>query len=184
MYRIRTSVLALALATFCTPVRAQQSNVQPGDRVRVTVPQVSARPVVGTVVADLPGMLRISRDVGSDDTFDIPWEMVSRLEVSRGRLSRGQGVRRGALRGLAAGALVGVLGGAVFAVGVEGSDRYTDVNEGRAIATLALRFGAIGAAAGGVIGFQARENWVRLPYSGISVGMKGHSPQLTFSLQF
>jgi hypothetical protein len=183
MYRIRTAGLALVIATFCTPVRAQH-DVQPGDRVRVSVPQVSAKPVVGTVVADLPGMLRLSRGVGSDDTFDIPWGMVSRLEVSRGRLSRGQGVRRGALRGLAAGALVGVLGGAVLAVGVEERNEHTEVDEGRAIATLALRFGAIGAAAGGVIGFQARENWVRLPYSGISVGLKGDSPQLTFSLQF
>ncbi|HYR06356.1 MAG TPA: hypothetical protein VEQ60_01230 [Longimicrobium sp.] len=176
-------LVILSLAVLCAPLHAQDaSRLQPGDRIRVTAPQAFRTPVTGTVAETAPDVLTLARGGGAVDTVNIPMALVRKVEVSRGHLSRGHGVRRGAVQGLAAGVVVGALVGGILGVGVDAREGE-NVNEVSESLTSAAQFGAIGLVAGGLMGMRERERWERLALPDVSVGMQGRSQVLTFSLR-
>jgi hypothetical protein len=101
----RAFVVAVACAPL--PCTAQSSlPITADQRVRLWTDAADA--VVGTVAAVTPQSVQIS--VGGVDPITVATTAVRRVEVSRGRTSRGAGFRKGALRGaLILGALGAVL---------------------------------------------------------------------------
>ena len=181
MHRTALVVLALTLATLGAPLSAQRDPVlRPGDRIRLSVPQAFSAPVVGTLVGTSPGHLHVFRTEGRRDTVDIPVALVRTVEVSRGQLPRGQRVRRGLVRGLGAGVMVGAVLGGALAMGVDEREGQ-EANEAASSARFALGFGAVGLAAGGLLGMRPRENWERLVLPAFSVAVQG--PSVTFSFR-
>jgi hypothetical protein len=126
-------------------------------------------------------VLTVARSGDRTDTVDIPMALVRTVEIRRGHLSRERGVRRGALQGLAAGVTVGAPVGGILGLGVD--ERDENVNEVAESARSAAQFGAIGLVVGGLMGMRARENWQRLELPTVSVGLRGQSQVLTFSLR-
>jgi hypothetical protein len=181
---MRHAVLViLTLAALCPPARAQDvSRLEPGDRIRVTAPQAFRAPLVGTVAETAPDMLTLARGGDAVDTVNIPLALVRKVEVSRGHLSRGRGMRRGAVQGLAAGVVVGALVGGILGVGVDAREGE-NVNEVSESLTSAAQFGAIGLVVGGLMGMRERERWERLALPDVSVGVQGRSRVLAFSLR-
>ncbi len=93
--RRATLLVALLVSTPLTRIAAQETMpVGVGDRVRVTAPGVNSGAV--TVVAVGNDTLVLGSDVS---TRGIPIASVTRLEVSRGRGSSGQGAAIGAAVG-------------------------------------------------------------------------------------
>lgn len=181
---LRTILIVLAVATVCTPLRAQDElRVEPGDRIRVTAPQAFRSPVVGTLVGRAPDMLTVARRTGGGaDTVNIPVAVVSQLEVSRGHLSGGQGLRRGALRGATAGVVVGAILGGALALGADEQDGK-EANEFAEAAQMGAGFGAIGLVVGGLLGTGERERWERILPPTVSVGVVHRAPSLMVSLR-
>jgi hypothetical protein len=183
--RRNTIPMLLALATVCTPLAAQSElPITTGDRIRVSVPDAYRAPVVGTLVARAPDVLTVARTrQGVADTVNIPMALVRSVEVSRGRLSGGQGVRRGLVRGLAAGAMVGAALGGIQSMGIDEREG-NDVSEVGEAAKMAAQFGAIGLVAGGLFGMRERERWERLSLPTVNVGAGAQPGSVALSLKW
>lgn len=98
----------VVLAIVCSVVGAfpmEPAALTPGSRVRITAPQLDARPFVGTLVGLESDGLRVKRGRNDVPTL-IPRSFVTRLEVSGGRKSQ---AGRGALIGAGVGAMPGLL---------------------------------------------------------------------------
>jgi hypothetical protein len=182
MHRTLPAVLALVL--LCTPLHAQPApTVQPGDRIRLNVPEAFRDPVIGTVVESSAGTLTLARsDGGRADTVNIPVVMIRSADISRGQFSRGSSVGRGAVIGLGTGVMVGAVFGGVQALG---ADEFggSGVDEVSTSAKFALRFGALGLAAGAIFGLRGRERWESLALPDVRVGVRGQAPSVTVSLK-
>lgn len=89
------------------PIRAQQTGVTVGDRVRIVAPSMQKRPLVG--------LLGESNDYGimlhsTDSTYFIPHSSVRKLSVSTGKKRNiAKGAAIGLLSGAAVGGLIGIL---------------------------------------------------------------------------
>ncbi len=111
--RAVASVLSLSALASLTPLSAQvQPPVEPGSRVRVTVPSVYPDHLVGTVVATLSDTLVLVHD-GCTSRLGIP--SIDKLEVWRRRPGA-----KGALKGAAVGLLTGAAVGGLIELVVEG----------------------------------------------------------------
>jgi hypothetical protein len=180
-----SSALALAVPAVAvaqrTPLQAVPL-VQPGARVRVSVPQLNSfREVgnsgewqIGTVqsIDTAAVTLRMERD-GSE--FRIPMSVLRAIEVSRGTVSPGEGwthdARSGGLAGMAAGATVfGVTLLTHKAYDAAHCDPNCTLSKGLLrptaghAAILIGGGGVLGALVGGVLGATSRrERWESLP---------------------
>jgi hypothetical protein len=178
MKRILAGSLSLALAVPTAAAVAQEPpEVTPGTRVRISAPTVAKKHFVGTITAWDPENLTMTSDKGP---IVLPRGAVSRLELSRGRKSRGRKALLGAGIGAAAGALVG------FA---HGSDPPGSSIVAFDAGTYALTFGALGAAAGALIGVAITpgERWEELPPTRfrVSVGpVRGHGLGVSLTMAF
>jgi len=123
---MRLTALLLTLLLFAPIASAQESNPStasdrlvpfvPGMRIRIHAPSVADQPLVGTVVSWDADKLIINTAVTTRPEAlkpmlqdrAIPWDGVSRLEVSQGRVSRtGRGMLIGLFVGAAGGAQLG-----------------------------------------------------------------------------
>ena len=176
MKRILAGSLSLALAMPTAAALAQEpSEVIPGTRVRITAPTVAEKRLVGTITAWGPENLTVTSEKGP---IVLPRGAVSRLEVSRGRKSRG----RGALVGAGIGVGAGVVGG--FA---HGSDPPGLVSFNASF--YAFGYGILGAAAGALIGLAITpgERWEELPSTRFRVSVapvRGHGLGVFLTLAF
>jgi hypothetical protein len=173
---IRSFACALLLAALvAAPARAQTPAVQPGQKVRVTVPvAISAQPLTGTVVEANAQYLTLTREgARAAATIELPWDQVRQLEVSRGHLEGGTGVGKSVTRGV----IVGALAGAASGVGYRMMRNSVD-EEGvtDSAGESALKGVAVGVPLGAIVGVfvasGAREDWerVRLPRVALDTG--------------
>ena len=110
------------------------------------------------------GKLVVWEDVQRHDTVEIPLELVTRVEVSRGSpSSAAERIRRGALQGLGGGLLVGGGIGLIRGYGAQYRNPDAGVNVLAVTARTAARFGVAGAVLGSAFGLRVRERWERLP---------------------
>lgn len=111
-------------------------------RVRVNAPPLTfGRGLVGTVTQLDRETLVLQEQRPGGSSLSIPVSLISKIEVSRGRIPAGQASRRGATQGALGGALVGGGMGLTYWF-VEHRARGND----------AMGLGARGAVAGGLLG--------------------------------
>ena len=157
-------VLALVAALPGKGSQAQSlTSLEPGVRIRVAAEAVAPKPLVGTLV-------RLDRDAMALRLADreelalVPRETITKVEVSRGRRSRGRGALFGALVGLAV--------GAIAVAATPGDDEMFTAAEATAMV------GAMGAGLGALIGLAIPpgEKWESVPTAHISVvpSRRGH----------
>ncbi|GEM_PF-3170165 len=108
------------IAVFCfglfeNLIAQEAPRVVPGSRIRVSAPTFSSDRLIGTVVSKSEDTLTLAPSSGTA-RLAIPFMVVKRLEVSRGRAARG----KNALKGAVIGTLVGGVGGFVLEAGVSG----------------------------------------------------------------
>jgi len=163
--RPRLAGLLVLLAALCaagSSLRAQQpASVQPGERVRVTAPELHRR--IGRVVAVRADTL-VFQARGADDAVSLPIPGVSRLEVARGRHSP----FKGALIGAGAGAVAGYGAAAALVAGQEACS-VSDCLTGRDVAAFFLWVGATAAGTlGGALIAADTERWVSVPLASLA----------------
>jgi hypothetical protein len=151
----RLSIIPLAVLAFAplTRVTAQElPPVKPGDRVRVTAPDLGIRKQAATFEAWRGDTLVIV----ADSIMNFPLAFVTRLEVGRNR----QYADRGAVIGLALG---GVVGGVLL--GVEcANDSFTKHATVGCAVLGAVVFGAGGVLIGALIGAMSTgTRWEEVP---------------------
>ena len=173
----------LAIGSFKS-VAAQEAPVSPGDRVRVWTAidargNPVGRPTVGTLSLWTADSVVV--DTGKNGGVTIPRSMVTRVDQSLGRRSRG----RSALRGAGFGLLIGGVGGA-FSGLISGDDEpgwFAFTAEEKALIG-GIAFGGMGTVLGGVIGALApTDQWeqISLPARlGVTPSQRG----FTFSASF
>lgn len=162
--KLRPAALLVLLAALCASVgelRAQQDvSVQPGERVRVTAPNLQRQ--VGTVVAVRADTL-VFRARNAELPVSLPVPDVSRLQVARGR----QSLIRGALIGTGVGALAGYGIAAAMVAGDE-----CDASDCLSVRDVAAFFAWAGATVTGGIGGALlaanTERWVSLPLASLA----------------
>jgi hypothetical protein len=162
----------LLLISFLPGLAAAQQapSPAPGDRIRVSAPQVFARPLTGIYLGSGSGRVVVQEDVQRQDTVEIPLELVRRVEISRGYPSSTmERVRRGALQGLGGGLLVGGSIGLIRGYGAQYRNPDAGVNVPAVTARTAARLGVVGTVLGSAFGLRARERWERLPISRLAV---------------
>lgn len=154
-------VLLAVLCASGSELRAQQDvSVQPGERVRVTAPNLQRQ--VGTVVAVRADTL-VFQARGAELPVPLPIPEVSRLQVSQGR----QSPIRGALIGTGVGALAGYGIAAAMVAGDE-----CDASDCLSVRDVAAFFAWAGATVTGGIGGALlaanTERWVSVPLASLA----------------
>ena len=129
-----------------------------GTRVRVTHPGEGRR--VGTVLAFTSDSLTVRWDA-ADAASTLPLARVTRVEVSRGRLSRKRrGAGRGFLVGASAGALLGLTMYEKPACARDAIDGWCqDFGRVGGAVGSGLLIGGVGAAVGAIVGSRQRDRW-------------------------
>jgi hypothetical protein len=167
----RVLLVGLIVLCFAEGARAQElDRLAIGSRVRVTLPEAAAQPLVGRIVALEPDAVVVLGERDLSQTR-VPVTRSTTLEVSGGRRSQ---AARGAMLGAALGALPGVL--------MTFGDYNTDKGNPAAIS---LAGAAAGAALGSLIGLALRsEEWLpaRMPAVSASVAPVRRGVAISFSL--
>ncbi|HEU5174020.1 MAG TPA: hypothetical protein VFT96_04625 [Gemmatimonadaceae bacterium] len=140
-----TALLALVIGSTAADAQLYAGPLVSGERVRVTAPEVTAAPIRGTFLSAERDTIRVAT-TGGNLIVGVPYSAVQRLEVSRGRNRV-----RWALMGAGAGAVAGMLLGAMSASGGSGS-----INESWAPLGGLLAGIPIGAVVGAIL---APERW-------------------------
>ncbi len=157
----RLSIIPLAVLAFAplTRVTAQElPPVKPGDRVRVTAPDLGIRKQAATFEAWRGDTLVIV----ADSSMNFPLAFVTRLEVGRNRQYAG----RGAVIGLALG---GVGGGVLLGVACANDSFTQHATVGCAVLG-AVVFGAGGVLIGALIGaISTGTRWEEVPLDRLRV---------------
>ncbi len=151
----RLSIIPLAVLAFAplTRVTAQElPPVKPGDRVRVTAPDLGIRKQAATFEAWRGDTLVIV----ADSSMNFPLAFVTRLEVGRNRRYAG--------RGAAIGLAFGGFGGGVLSGVSCANDPFLEENAGGCAVVGAVVFGAVGALIGALIGAASTgTRWEEVP---------------------
>jgi hypothetical protein len=151
---MRLATLCVALVACASALHAQASELQPGARVRLEAPGITAARFTGTILSRTGDTLV----VGGPDIAPvrIPMSSISSLEVSRGS-SRMEGVKRG----LAWGVPIGLGFGTIVAIAVRSSrsaDSPTDQQRADFVLASTVSGAFWGASIGALVG---RERWER-----------------------
>jgi hypothetical protein len=159
---------ALVILLFLLPslAGAQETQLAPGGRVRVTAPDQGLARTEGTLEAIDGGELVL---VLPARTRRVPIASVERLEVHAGQRSR-------PWRGAKIGFLVGAAAGGIYGFGVGAGDEGggCDWSGSKAACgvTAALAVGAAGALVGGVVGALVKSDvWREVPVGQVRVGL-------------
>lgn len=154
-------LLIVLLAFIPMQSKAQQTDVKVGDRVRLDVPSMHKRPMVGYLseINDQGFMLH-----GTDSTYFIPHSSVQKLSVSTGAR---RNIRKGAVIGLFSGMAIGGF------IGLISYEECTEVgimacflapeNEGQAFAWGAILGAIPGSLVGIAIGSAKTDRWTKVP---------------------
>ena len=159
-----SSVLVLFILLTISPMLSraqQQTGIKVGDRVRLDVPSMQKRPMVGTIgeINDYGVVLH-----GADSTYFIPLSSVHDLSISTGKK-----------RNIGKGAAIGLLGGATIGglIGLMSYEECNDEgllacflrpqNEGQAFALGAIVGFIPGTLIGAAIGSAKTDRWERVP---------------------
>ena len=139
--RLMCLVVLAVLCSFAPPASAQSSlPVAVDQRVRLWTDAAAA--ITGRVITVSPASVQVSVDDG--DSRTVATASIRRVEISRGRTSRGAGFKRGAIRGA-------IILGAILAV--SGALQHEQVGEDGATVTEAALLGLwSGGLFGGLIG--------------------------------
>ncbi len=144
--------------------------LEPGQRVRVTARDSIGQPrgrLVGMVVTVTAENIVVEQ---RGDQLTIPREVVTRLEVSRGRKSN---VGKGAAFGFLGGAGLGALLGAVVGASAQRGD-FCQRDSGCAGEYALIggaAFGVLGAGIGAIVGAASKtDRWEEVPLDRLSVG--------------
>lgn len=163
---MRSVLLTLALLSAAAQ-HAPAQGLPDSARVRITATGLSPhRPVVGTVLAVRPGLIVIQEERKGGSVLEIPTDIISKLEMSRGNASAESAAWRGMWQGTLAGAVM--VGGSSLVYGM-GNDNGGDSRPAIEVAARGAAVGAVvGFLAGSVAGSRARERWepVRVSASG------------------
>ncbi|NIM48163.1 MAG: hypothetical protein GTN78_20795 [Gemmatimonadales bacterium] len=151
----------LAFAPFTSVLAQEQSlPLEPGQRVRVTAPNLRMRHQLATFEA-LRGDTLV---VTADSTMYCPLASVTRFEVDQGRKSEWK-------TGLIVGAFVGAIGGGIAGYVIEGIDDYSPEYPlpvaGGALAGAAV-MGGLGA---GIGAFIKTDRWEEIPLDRLRVSL-------------
>ena len=159
--------------------QVQVSEPPTNSRVRISAPEVSPEPIIGTIVEKRPETWIVGFDNPDVEPLEVPLATVNRLEVSRGlqrNISRGLGY------GALAGSVVGVLMG--FVVGDDDCSREREagsfclevMSAGDKAAVFGFTFGLLGGAIGAVSGLSPSEKWEEavLPRADLGLSLPGH----------
>jgi hypothetical protein len=157
--------------------------LETGARVRVVAVAASSKPVIGTIVRVDERMMELRLADRKDLTF-VPRAAIKKLEVSRGRRSRGRGALIGALIG---GAL-----GAIAVLATPGQSCEPSSNPWSCIGGIskgegALALGGLGAGLGALVGLviPPAEKWTPVPMAQVSVAPgRQRRIQVSLSLAF
>jgi hypothetical protein len=147
----------LGLTLICLAAAdAGAQQLRPGDRIRVRTMSGGPAEMVGTYQGSEPDHLVLF--TSQSTRVEVPWDNLSRLELSRGMQTN---AGKGALIGLGVGGAAGLALGLAFVA--DDSGFYEDVNAGHVVfATLV--FGAAGAGLGALIGLASKsERWQTVP---------------------
>lgn len=156
----------------------------PGMRVRVTHPGEGRR--VGTIVALAPDTLSVRWAGNAADTARLPFDQVTRLEVSRGRQRDSRLARTGI--GFLIGTGSGLLLGIAAAKSADcGANDYLGCSAAGGAA--AMFFGLVGGGVGAAVGAAtagSHERWDRVPvphrHVGLSISPQMHGGRIAVSL--
>jgi hypothetical protein len=144
--------LALFVLAPLSDALAQAPPLEPGQRVRVTAPDLGVNRQ-SAVLETLRGDMLV---VVEDSTIRIPVASVTRIDVHRGRHGHPW---RGAGIGFLAGAATGAVAGAILC-----QDGCIEWDTGAVVALGAAVFSASGAVVGGVVGaFIKTDKWEEVP---------------------
>jgi hypothetical protein len=169
----RVLLVGLLILSLPGVAPAQESEMMAiGSRVRVTLPDAGAQPLVGQVVALERDAVVVVSEGGRSQTR-VPVTPATAFEVSKGRRSQ---AARGALLGGAVGAMPGLL--------MTFGDYNTDKGNPAAIS---LAGAAAGAGLGSLIGLALKsEEWLpaRMPAIGASIAPVPRGAAFSFSLSW
>jgi hypothetical protein len=156
----RTAVALALSAMAAAPVSAEDTAVSAGTRVRLST---SKGRVAGTLVEQGETVVLARQRDGGTERLGVPLGDVSRFEVSQGRHGRGRGAKIGALVGLAAAVVIGVVGGE----SCSGKEKMICFDHG----TTTLASGALTIPIGALVGaaIPPGEKWAPAPGRGLSV---------------
>jgi hypothetical protein len=182
MYRITWMITALAVVTAMDLTAQSPTGMAPGNRIRLSIPTLSNRPVTGTVVSLDAGRLvfqpELRARLAADSLPTGPWDIES-IQVNRGPPTPWRIVAYGGV-GLLAGAATGAL---IWPLVSSSACRPNNVAEERGTGCLealvfdpkkrrdgAIMFGAIGALVGTIVGVLTNTPaWEVVPIDGITV---------------
>lgn len=173
----------LLLASFLSLFAQEQGKLKIGARVRVTASPTTIRPsrYIGTVMAVNADTLVLKTYDQSVSLLMLPLASMTRIQVSRGRVSRGVNVLKGMGIGLLSGAVFGAIVG--YATGVNGD--YEDDSDCAGICPetredvaviSAVLFSGPGLIVGGLMGLLwDNERWKEVPLERVRIGIAPYS---------
>jgi hypothetical protein len=147
--------------------------------VRITAPDLSAEPIIGTIVEKTAETWIVDSGISGVVPFEIPLASVTRVEVSRGlRTHTAKGFGTGAPAGSVAGALIGyaVGGDDCSAERETGSFCLEIMSAGDKAAVFGLGLGVVGGVIGAALGHNPTEKWeeAALPRPILGLSMAEH----------
>jgi hypothetical protein len=174
---MRTATLCFALLPCAITLQAQASELQPGARVRLEAPGITAARFVGTVLSRTGDTLL----VGGPNVAPVrvPVAALTSLEISRGS-SRMEGAKRGLMWGVPIGLL---FGGAVALTAQcdNCSSPPTDKDRTGFVTAMTVSGAVWGAGIGALVG---RERWERFAVAAprTSIDLRGGRATLAMAL--
>ena len=153
----RTMALTLALLAGigAPPVRAQQSSLPPGTKIRVELRNGDRRQ--GRVIRSTRDSLIADWAGGSTPAF--PVSDIVRFEAMTGRH---RSVRSAAVVGAVVGGSLGAVGGALFYEPCKSDCLFAPSNRAESAQVNGIIYGVVGLIAGGAVGLFPRDRWQRV----------------------
>jgi hypothetical protein len=161
---MRTLALVVSAVLLLPPTSTLAGPPEPSGvetRVRIRAPELSKKPLVGTLTAVEPDVVLLRVD-GEDRPLTVPRDLVTKWEVSQGRHSH---VGRDAAWGL----LGGVVVGAALVTATYEEDSW--FSQGESLALGAGFLGGIGAVLGALVGINKTESWEEVDQQSLRLGV-------------
>lgn len=168
-----------------SPIKAQISNLDAGDRIKIYAPSIENSTIFGTIYELTSSAIYLH---SSEHSLMVPYNSIERLELYMGEKRK---TGRGALIGLTSGAfLLGTIS-VLTDDGCSGKDNCLVLSDSELFIIGAVIGGAVGLVVGTIAGYATkRERWKEIPLE-LSVGFKSTSfqnsistPSFTFKVAF